>query len=130
MISSLRKFRFNKPVEKVEKELVEEIANQSNSNYISVVEYLNKINLALPLRFTQQIGKIASKICREKDIKKDFVFDDDYGRVGTYPEYVLKNAMNIFFAKDKFKMDIAKTDKIGNLIRIEKYKKYQNGADN
>lgn len=63
---------------------------ETAQNHFTVVGYANLHNItSLALANSAKIGKAASKYCKERDIETGETPDPRFGRVKTYPKYVL-----------------------------------------
>ena len=62
-------------------------------DYVTVVGYGRLQGRRLSLEQCQAIGRIAKRLCREKDVEVRPVPDTRHGKVGSYPLHILHNAI-------------------------------------
>lgn len=72
-----------------------ESLNGSNTGYISVRRYCNELKIKLPLATAKSAGKLASKICKTRQIPMGSIKDEMYGHVNTYPYEIIEEAISL-----------------------------------
>ena len=81
----------------IQKEIVRLGHNQRReitSNHLTVIAYANMKGIKPKTYHSSSIGKKATKICKERNLRTGTVVDSKYGLINTYPTEVLDE---IFF---------------------------------
>lgn len=75
---------------------INKIENQSKTtlDYFTIAGYATLHNIDCPLSVASKFGRMATKLCNENNIPMDEVPDPRFGRVKTYPVYILDNLFN------------------------------------
>lgn len=64
---------------------------KTTPDYFTVVGYATLRGIACPLPVASKMGRAASRICKDNNIPTDEIPDPRFGRVKTYPLYILEN---------------------------------------
>lgn len=64
---------------------------KTTPDYYTVVGYATMQGISCPLPVASKMGRAASKICKDNNIPTDEIPDPRFGRVKTYPLYILEN---------------------------------------
>jgi hypothetical protein len=67
-------------------------------DYYSVLGYSNLKDRQIGVSVANSIGRLCSRICRERGIQKETVKDTRFGKVGAYPETILDEVFDDYFA--------------------------------
>jgi len=71
-----------------------EARTQTNPEYYTVVGYATLNNMSIGLKVAANLGKKATKMCREHGYQIEDLPDPRFGRVHTYPKKVLEYVFN------------------------------------
>jgi len=69
----------------------------NHNDYFTVVGFANLVGQKISLNDAIKIGKIASKISREREVPIGSVTDPRFGKINTYHKTILAEAFTIYF---------------------------------
>lgn len=96
MEQSIRMMRENqKEIEGVKNEVKLIKAKQTTTpDYFTIAGYGSLNGVSVNIKIASKLGRVASKLCRERGLKTDEIPDPRFGKVKMYPTQVLNEVFN------------------------------------
>lgn len=93
---SIKSIRENqREIAEVKQEVLQlKAQNKTRSDYFTIVGYATLHNITCGLKLASSLGRKASALCKNRNIKTEELPDPRFGRVKTYPKLVLDEVFN------------------------------------